>query len=219
MSPSIWQFLHITDNVFFLITQTGKFFTKYDEELAKTFSVYCGISIHQVNWRCDSFLKHTVSWINISEKKEEFSNFKLLAKDTLSPFTCMNNWTNPPSPFSVLKYTVPVVQRDERVARKKQAFHWAHDLPHEGNSVTVIWSVWLSCDQCDCHVTSVTVMWSVLPSVGPPSREKIWSGEPSQISWARACSCEYNLATVKAFAANPLKKGTETWVEVKNLLL
>lgn len=147
MSPSIWQFLHITDNVFFLITQTGKFFTKYDEELAKTFSVYCGISIHQVNWRCDSFLKHTVSWINISEKKEEFSNFKLLAKDTLSPFTCMNNWINPPSPFSVLKYTVPVVQRDERVARKKQAFHWAHDLPHEGNSVTVIWSVWLSCDQ------------------------------------------------------------------------
>ena len=42
--------LHMTYNVFFLITQTGKFFTKYDEELAKSFSVYCGISIHQVNW-------------------------------------------------------------------------------------------------------------------------------------------------------------------------
>ena len=60
---------------------------------------------------------------NVSEKKKNFSDFKLLAKDTLSPFTCMNNWTNPPSPFSVLKHTVPVVQRDERVARKKQAFH------------------------------------------------------------------------------------------------
>ena len=52
----------------------------------------------------------------------------------------------------------------------------------------------------------MTVMWSVLLSVGTPSCEEIWSGEPSQISWARACSCEYNLATVKAFAANPLKR-------------
>ena len=42
--------------------------------------------------------------------------------------------------------------------------------------------------------------------MGPPSCEEIWSGEPSQISWARACSCEYSLATVKAFAANPLKR-------------
>ena len=27
---------------------TANFFTKYDEELATTFSVYCGISLHQV---------------------------------------------------------------------------------------------------------------------------------------------------------------------------
>ena len=27
----------------------GNFFTKYDEEIATTFSVYCGISLYQVN--------------------------------------------------------------------------------------------------------------------------------------------------------------------------
>ena len=28
---------------------TGRFFTSYDEELAKSFSVYCGISLHHVS--------------------------------------------------------------------------------------------------------------------------------------------------------------------------
>ena len=65
---------------------------------------------------------------------------------------------------------------------------------------------------------------SPIPSSGSlpdhtPHEEK-WSGEPSWISWAyhtllRQC----HLATLKHFAANPLKKGMDTQVEVKKKLL
>ena len=44
----ISKLLWISELPFVLISLTGKFFTKYDEELAKTFAVYCGISIYQV---------------------------------------------------------------------------------------------------------------------------------------------------------------------------
>ena len=48
LSGYIMIILWIIELLSVLITLTGKFFTKYDEELAKTFAVYCGISIYQV---------------------------------------------------------------------------------------------------------------------------------------------------------------------------
>ena len=45
-----------------------------------------------------------------------------------------------------------------------------------------------------------------------PSHEEKWSGEPSRISWTSARFC--NNVTCKQFAANPLKKGTDTQMEM-----
>ena len=43
------------------------------------------------------------------------------------------------------------------------------------------------------------------------------SGEPSRFSWASARFCDnVTLATIRYFAANPLKKGTDVRMEMNN---
>ena len=51
----------ISTKTVFTCTFVGKFFTKYDEELAATFSAYCGISLYHVSKNHSLVLSYILS--------------------------------------------------------------------------------------------------------------------------------------------------------------